>query len=136
MSKSKRPSQIQGRQLPFVDSRDTNEFRPKFCLQHLLPKYDVLGLKDKKLKAALIDQMQSLTQLSWKQIQLAPRHGLGQELIPVSSLKIQLPEQFIETERVVVLRYSGKLPMIGVRVEEVFHIIAIGRDFNDLYDHG
>ena len=35
-----------------------------------------------------------------------------------------------------VLRYKGKLPMAGIRVQDVLHILWIEPHFGDLYDHG
>jgi len=32
-------------------------------------------------------------------------------------------------------RYMGKLPMLGVRVREVFHLLWVERQFGDVYDH-
>lgn len=135
MAKSKRPKNVKGDLLPFTEPTDSNKLRPKFCFQHLLPAHDVNSLKDKDLKAALVDQMQRLSQMSWNDIERAPRHGLGQELIPINRLKINLPETFTDTQKVHVLRYSGRLPMVGVRVKEVLHLVAIARTFDDIYDH-
>ena len=97
--------------------------------------YDIKTNEDKDQKAAFAEQLQSLAGLTWSQIQLSPRHGMGQEQIAVSSLKITLPEHFEDAVKVLALRYKGKLPMIGIRVQDVFHVIAVARNFDDLYDH-
>lgn len=32
-------------------------------------------------------------------------------------------------------RYHGKRPMLGVRINEVFHVLWIERQFGDVYAH-
>jgi hypothetical protein len=71
----------------------------------------------------------------WAELRRAPKHGLGSETLQVASLKIGLPAQFGDQPKVMVFRYSGLLPMIGVRVSEVFHILGIEDSFGSLYEH-
>jgi len=47
-----------------------------------------------------------------------------------------MPTGFEDAEQFLVLRYSGKLPMAGVRVRDVYHILWIEPNFGHLYDHG
>lgn len=121
--------------LPYKEPRDTNKLRPKFCLEHILADYDIKGNEDKEQKAAFAEQLQTLAALTWSEIQLSHRHGVGQEQIAVRSLKINLPPFFGDEEKVIALRYKGKLPILGIRVQEVFHVIAVARNFNELYEH-
>ncbi len=80
--------------------------------------------------------MQNRAGMTWKEISLAPRHGLGIEHLPVSEIRAPLPPAFEGHEKVMVMRYNGKLPMAGIRVRDVFHILWIERQFGELYDHG
>lgn len=79
--------------------------------------------------------LQLRSQMTWREITMAGRHGLGTEFMPASSIKPSTPEAFEDTERFLVMRYSGRLPMAGVRVNDVFHILWIEPEYNKLYDH-
>jgi hypothetical protein len=132
--KSRKPS-FKAEALPFEEPRDTNQLKPKFCLQHVISDYDIKSNDDKEQKAAFAEQLQTLSSLTWAEIQQSQRHGVGQETIKVSSLIIQLPEHFADSGKVLSFRYKGKLPMIGVRSGETLHILAIARNFSQLYKH-
>jgi UTP-glucose-1-phosphate uridylyltransferase len=133
--KKSQKSQFKAEVLPFEPARDTNQLRPKFCLQHLISEYDIQSNTDKEQKAAFAEQLQKLSSLTWSQIQQTQKHGFGQETIRVSSLLIQLPEFFADSDKVLAFRYQGKLPMIGVRSGETLHLLAIARNFSQLYKH-
>jgi len=74
--------------------------------------------------------------MTWKQIKLADRHGLGSELVPAAQIRPSVPAAFEDREKFLVLRYNGTLPMVGVRAEDTFHILWIERNYGDVYDHG
>lgn len=74
--------------------------------------------------------------MKWRDILLAPRHGLGSEFIPAGQIKAPIPEAFQDRDRFLVLRYNGKLPMGGIRINDVFHVLWIEAAFGDLYNHG
>ncbi|WP_317232024.1 hypothetical protein [Clavibacter capsici] len=90
----------------------------------------------KEAKAAFAESLQSLSSLTWRDIRRAPRHGLGFEKLPVRQLNMSMPDAFAESSEVYVFRYSGRLPMAGVRAGATFHIVAIEREFGELYNHG
>jgi hypothetical protein len=54
---------------------------------------------------------------------MAPRHGAGTEWIDKGSIRASIPARFIDNDRFMVFRYSGKLPMGGVRTGSVFHVL-------------
>ncbi len=62
------------------------------------------------------------------------RHGT--ELIPAREFKAPIPVQFQDEPKFMVFRYDGKLPMAGIRVHDLFHVLRIEPEFNRLYDHG
>lgn len=39
-------------------------------------------------------------------------------------------------DRFLVMRYSGRFPMVGIRVQDVFHVLRIEAAFGDVYNHG
>jgi hypothetical protein len=108
---------------------------PKFCLNFLRDGFDVHAL-DAKGQAAFAKTLQKLASMPWKELITADRHGHGTELIPAKQIKAQIPPQFQDQEKFMVFRYDGKLPMAGVRVGAVFHVLWIEPEFGHLYDHG
>jgi len=73
--------------------------------------------------------------LTWKQIRQLPRHGLGTEKIPKSSIKAPIP-QFItdDVNDFLAFRYHGKRPMVGYRQKDIFFVLWFDSDFT-LYEH-
>lgn len=67
--------------------------------------------------------------LTWKQIKLADRHGQESELIDPGSIRAPIPASFLDAPKFLVLRYSGMLPMAGVRVDDVYHVLWIEPQF-------
>ncbi len=74
--------------------------------------------------------------MRWIDIKQADRHALGTELLPIDKIRYRIPAPFEDHDRVMVFRYSGNLPMVGVRVREVFHVLWIEDAFGNVYDHG
>jgi hypothetical protein len=108
---------------------------PKFCLNFLRSGFDVHAL-DAAGQAAFAKTLQKLASSRWKDLITAPRHGQGTELIPAGQIRAPIPTQFQGEEKFMVFRYDGKLPMAGVRVRDVFHVLWIEPEFGRLYDHG
>ncbi len=124
--------------LPVPDvGRNFEDAHPVFCLRYLDPAFDVKsGALSHEQRGHFAERLQEMASLSWKDLMVAPRHKQGFEWLPASTLRSRLPERFADEDRVMVFRYSGKLPMVGVRLNEVFHVLALEARFNDLYDHG
>jgi hypothetical protein len=112
-----------------------NDEHPKFCLRYLTAGYDVHSL-DPAAQGAFARCLQKLAGSRWKDLITAPKHGQGTEHIPRSQIRATVPNRFQDNERFMVFRYSGTLPMAGVRVDDVFHILWIERCYGELYDHG
>jgi hypothetical protein len=108
---------------------------PVFCFKYIHQDFTVQKCDNDK-KVALIEQITTLSQLSWNDIQVSPRHGLGCEKLPLKSIKPKMPN-FIteEVTYLLVFRYSGKLPFAGFRNRFIFHILFIENNFGDLYNH-
>lgn len=115
---------------------DYDATTPKFCLAHIQKGYDVKSLPDLASKAAFAEALQIRSSMTWRELKVAPRHGLGMELIPKGQIRAPIPEPFQDHEKFVVFRYNGRLPMAGVRILDVFHVLWIEARFGDLYDHG
>lgn len=121
---------------PIPPATNYDEMTPKFCLAYLQKGFDVASLPDKEAKAAFADALAIRAKMTWRALKAAPKHGLGLETIGESSIRAPIPEAFQDQEKFLVFRYYGKLPMAGVRILDVFHVIWIEPKFNDLYDHG
>jgi hypothetical protein len=136
-SKSTRPSSSQPptKLTPAPPKGSADDDHPVFCLRYLHPDHSIDGLST-SLKADLTDALFKRAQMTWQQIKFAPKHGLGFEKLPREAISKQLPAKFEDLESFLVLRYSGKLPMIGTRVGNVFHILFIENTFGSLYGHG
>lgn len=113
-----------------------NDATPKFCLAHIVDGHCVESLPDDNKRADFALALQKRCSMTWQQITFADKHGLGLEMIDAGAIKPTVPESFSDREKFTVMRYSGLLPMVGVRVVDTFHILWIEGDFGDVYDHG
>ena len=111
----------------------SNAEHPKFCLAFIQSAFDVKALPEDQ-QADFAKTLQDRASLSWEMIMKAERHGQGYEHLPSSKLPSP-PAAFSDRDQFMVFRYSGKRPMVGVRVDDVFHIIWIEREFGELYSH-
>jgi len=107
---------------------------PVFCFKHLqtAPK------RDFKFYADFVERLKKLCNLPWKTIDISHRHSFGTEKIPIDQIKPDLPK-FItpDVKDLTVFRATGdKRPFLGLRKNNIFHIIFLEEAFNDIYDHG
>lgn len=113
--------------------------KPAFSLEKLVSdkRFSLAGC-DKDQKAALIDQMFKLSQLTWRDLKFSHRHGPGYEKIARTSLNAEIPETIPEDANIIAFRFHGKAPMVGYRdgrTRSIFYIVWLDRNFR-LYDHG
>lgn len=112
-----------------------DEATPVFCFKHLDSGHGLDMCESQEL-CSLVKQLRSLSQLTWRQIKAAPRHGLGTENIPISKLTRPKPKFLSDQiDSLMAFRFDGKKPMLGHRDRDVFHICFLDPKFN-LYDHG
>jgi hypothetical protein len=137
--KLKRPDQSQAKtsrikSVPIASIPNTDSEHPVFCLRYLEDDYG-LGQCTNIEKIALIDALRKRSQMTWKEITMAPRHGLGKENINRDSIKASIPVHITaDVENFISLRFCAKAPMVGYRVENVFRIIWLDTKFK-LYKH-
>ena len=105
---------------------------PLFSLRHLSGNYCVTCC-DKDHQAAFAVTLHKLSQLTWKQLFSADRHGVGFEKITHENIHTSIPT-IASMEKLLAFRYNGKHPMVGFQEKEVFHVLWLDRDFT-LYDH-
>ncbi len=125
----------EGKNVSVVDSVDTPKTDyPIFCFKHLSRGYDLSRCTDKE-KTALIERLAKLSQMSWSQIQFAPKHGLGSEKIAISSIRASLPGFLSEdVDFLLSYRFDGFKPFVAHRSGPVLHILYIDNKF-DVYPH-
>jgi hypothetical protein len=64
----------------------------------------------------------------------SPKHGLGTEKIPVTSINAPMPHFIDKGSKLLSLRFSGKKPVIGYVVANIFYILWFDGDYT-LYKH-
>lgn len=114
---------------------NANKLAPVFSFEFMRPNtgYSVTCCNEEH-RAALAAKLFTLSQMTWQEIQNAPRHGLGSEKIARTSLKIALPGRVPEDAELIALRYHAKSPAIGFRDDRVFYILFLDHSFT-AYDH-
>ncbi|WP_199858241.1 hypothetical protein [Limnothrix sp. PR1529] len=112
-----------------------DQTHPIFCLRHLQAEFD-LDACDRREQADFAKALWKHSQMTWRDIWAADRHGLGAEKIARESIRAPIPNHITEdVDFFIALRFSGKVPMVGYRIRDVFHVIWLDPKF-DLYEHG
>lgn len=126
--KLKSPAIFQGKQISVSASVSQHPFNidhPIFCLRYLHKDYNLDGCSADE-KIAFLTQIVKLSQLSWDQINITGRHGMGREQIAIKSLKTTIPMSFTkDVEHVDAFRFLGYAPFLGHRNRFVFHVLFI-----------
>lgn len=74
--------------------------------------------------------------MTWQAIYSSPRHGLGTETLPVSSIRPQIFGIPNEIQKLLVLRATGdNHPFLGYRDKDTFQVVFIEAEFGDVYKH-
>jgi hypothetical protein len=112
----------------------TNHVRPIFNLEHLKGRYCLSECTTDE-KAAFADALHTRSKMTWAELRLAARHGLGFEIIPRQILRVQdFPSELTEDRQLLAFRFCGKAPMVGYRTGREFTVLFLDRDFT-LYPH-
>jgi len=124
-----------GRIIPPAEKRGSTEHdNPTFSLKYLQPDYDV-SCCEKDDKAGFAETLQKLSLLTWHQINISPRHGLGCEKIARTSLRVAIPTSITDEVNFLAFRFShDNKAMIGYRDEEMLYIVWLDRNFT-VYKH-
>lgn len=111
-----------------------NHKHPVFCFKYLHSDYDFADC-DIDEKKQFLEQILRLSKMTWEEINLAPRHGLGSEKIAVSSIKPKCPD-FItdDVNYLLALRFDAKKPFLIHRDRFIAHVIFIDNKFS-VYKH-
>ncbi|KHD06842.1 hypothetical protein PN36_28430 [Candidatus Thiomargarita nelsonii] len=106
---------------------------PAFSLRYLDQKH---GLEqcNQEQKAALIETIHKLSQLTWNHIYSSNRHASGCEKIAKMSIKVPIPKHIPKDANFIAFRFYGMAPMIGYRDETIFYILWLDIHFS-VYSH-
>src|SRR5260363_122159 len=120
MGKLKPPACKQGKRsrTPQVTPLSTQHMRPKFSLEYVQKSHCVSRCTQEE-KAALLERLHELSQLTWQSIMQAGRHGQGCDTLPRNAIS-SIPSCIPEDTNILVFRFNGKAPMVGFRRHEVF----------------
>lgn len=116
------------------ERKSTNQDTPWFCFNKLQNGHCISDC-DQEQQAAVAETLRRLSQLTWNDINQAPRHGMGYEKIAQTAIKAAIPPAITEDVQLLAFRCHGLSPMIGYRFDRVFHLVWIDKSF-DVYDHG
>lgn len=135
----RQPQQQKGKKLAISAAAssariDYNREKPTFCLRHIDPNYCITAC-DVDEKASFAETLRNLSQLTWNELRSTPHRGLGCEKIAREAIRRPIPVGITEDVAFLAFRFHGKKPMVGYRVNEMFHIVWFDRDFS-LYNHG
>lgn len=114
-------------------SVDYNLSSPVFSFVYLQTGRNLEKMQ-KEEKIALFDSIVQRSAMTWHEIVFSPRHGLGQEIIKQSSLKVPIPPVVKKDTNIIALRYNGTKPIVGFRDKNIFHVLWIDWDYK-VYSH-
>ncbi|MFA5252136.1 MAG: hypothetical protein WC454_06095 [Phycisphaerae bacterium] len=111
----------------------TNKLHPAFCFRYLAPGSFP---QEQRQKAAVANTLYKLGRLSWGEIQIAPREGVGHEIISITSLRQQPPINLSPDTAILAFRCTEGGRMIGYREDKIFYIFWFDFSPFTVYDHG
>jgi len=134
-NKIKTPAIKKGNRITIPENINYDTKPPVFSLERVQSGnycFSILTKEDKVQFAEAIFKRRSLT---WSEIKNTGRHALGSEKISKSAIKTSLPP-FIkdDVEDFIAFRFSGKKPMVGYKVKDVFYVLWFDHNFT-LYAH-
>lgn len=114
---------------PVAEPRPTNHLKPHFSFYHLQDGFRISDCQAVD-KGEFAQRLQELSQLTWNQIVLSPRQGLGSEKIDRESIKVAIPEHLSRDKRILAFRFGGGARIVGYREDQIFHVVWIDPNHN------
>jgi len=109
---------------------------PIFSFKHL-QEVSFDKCKDVKFFMGLLKRLKGYSELGWKQMATDKKHGYGWEFLPQEQIEQALPKSVTPEVDLMVLRASNdNKALVGFREWNIFHILFIEANFNDIYNHG
>jgi hypothetical protein len=131
----KTPETKQGSRINISEPINYDQRAPIFSLERIQAGAYCFSALDKEGKAQFAEAIFKRKSLTWGQVKTIDRHGLGLEKIAKHSIKAAMPP-FItdEFDDFIALRFNGKSPMVGYRLNDVFYVLWFDHNFT-LYNH-
>ncbi len=130
------PEAKKGRRFDAQAPDDASKQTIAFSLERVLPGDYCFSELCKDDKAQVAEAMFRRRAMTWNDVTLAPKHGLGTEKIPKGQIHAPLPVFITEDiTDFLVLRFNGKKPMVGYRQGRIYYVLWFDHNFS-LYDHG
>jgi hypothetical protein len=117
---------------PVSPEIDNNKRCPDYCFHHMRNGYYSVQDCDEESRTAFIDGLWERSRLTWSQITVASRKGLGKEEISRASLKVTPPASISEDVTFIAMRIGDAARMLGFRDGSVFQIVWVAAT-HDLY---
>ena len=138
-NKFKKPKINQGKKVTVSDAQASANSRidyPVFSFKHMHPNHDLSGCSSDE-KISLIEQLAKLSKMTWAEIRLLPRHGMGAEKIAISSIRSALPTSLdltADVQDLFAFRFQAHKPFVGHLDGFIFHVLYIDNKY-DVYSH-
>lgn len=109
---------------PSQPEKLTSTEHPLFCFKYLRKSYD-LDSCEKDDKCLVLEALIRAANQRWVELECRPHDKGGLEKIPSAQLKDGCPKEFIELDRVHVLRFRRGGRIVGYRQGQVFHVVWV-----------
>lgn len=107
--------------------------RPVFAFFTMRKNYHIDKCNNEE-KSALALKLSKIGQLTWQELNNSSKHGLGYESIKENSIIGDSTEHLPKGVKLIAFRFYAKAPIVGYRLNGVFHIVWLDRNFK-LYKH-
>jgi len=110
---------------------------PVFCFRYLQTN-SIQDCEEHDFFYDFLFRLKQLGELDWATIDKTQRHGFGYEKLPVEQIKPKNlpPIVTADVKNLIVFRASGdQRPFLGIRRDNIFHVIFIESRFGDIYNH-
>lgn len=109
---------------------------PVFSFKHL-QEVSFDKCKDAKFFRGFLKRLKNYSELGWKRMATDKKHGYGWEPLSQEHIKPALPKSVTPDVDLMVLRASNdNRALVGFREWNIFHVLFIEANFNDIYNHG
>ncbi len=133
----KKPKPKNTKHIEFKEEHpDYDDYKPIFSFCHMkYGKEYCVSRCTIKSKSSLVSTILQLSQLKWKKILSSPKETFGKENIPLKQFKATFNNYAVispDVNVLMVFRFSKSERMAGIRLKNVYEILAVGKD---LYEH-
>lgn len=117
-----------------IGDTSCNQRKPKISLEFLQGDYCISKCQQNQ-KAEVMDTLHRISWSTWQEHHQIGKNG-GYEQLNIAQLKCRAPKHrlFDNLDKATVFHRKDKIPIVGFRVEDIFYVFCIDRDFT-AYKH-